>query len=205
MSSKEILNVLDKLIPNPKCSLDYTKDYEILLAVMLSAQCTDKRVNEVTKELFKYDLKALANMDLKKIEKIIKPLGTYHRKAIYIKEISNILLSKSNGVVPHDREFVESLPGVGHKTCNVVFAEIFNEPTMPVDTHILRVSKRLGMTDTSDDVIITEDKIKRMFPENSWNRLHLQLVLFGRHICTAKKPNCSNCPFKNTQCKKPLN
>lgn len=203
MKSDEILKRLDELISDPKCALDYNKDYELLLAVMLSAQSTDKRVNIVTKELFKYSLEELANMNEEDIIKIIRSVGTYHKKAKFIKEISKSLLENYNGSVPHDRKYLESLPGVGHKTTNVVFSELFNEPAIAVDTHVTRVSKRLGLAKEKDDVIKIEKKLEKKFPKDKWGRLHLQLVLFGRHYCTAKKPSCDNCPFKNNACKKP--
>ena len=203
MTTNEILNKLDNLIPNPKCSLNYSKDYELLLATMLSAQTTDARVNMVTKELFKKNINEIANMDLKELEEIIKPVGTQKRKATYVKKICEELLDKADGKVPHDRDFIESLPGVGHKTCNVVFAEIFKDATIAVDTHVSRVSKRLGLADEQDSVDVIEQKLMARFPKEKWSRLHLQLVLFGRHYCTAKKPKCENCPFKKI-CKKPL-
>ena len=203
MKSDEILSALDTLIPDPKCALDYEKDYELLIAVMLSAQSTDKRVNIVTKELFKYSLEELANMDEEDIIKIIKSVGTYHKKAKFIKQIAASLIENYDGVVPHDRKYLESLPGVGHKTTNVVFSELFDEPAIAVDTHVTRVSKRLGLAKENDDVVKIEKKLQRKFPKDKWGRLHLQLVLFGRHFCTAKKPSCDNCPFKNNACKKP--
>ena len=200
MKSDEILSALDTLIPDPKCALDYEKDYELLIAVMLSAQSTDKRVNIVTKDLFKYNLEELANMDEEDIIKIIKSVGTYHKKAKFIKQIAASLIENYDGRVPHDRKYLESLPGVGHKTTNVVFSELFNEPAIAVDTHVTRVSKRLGLAKENDDVVKIEKKLQRKFPKDKWGRLHLQLVLFGRHFCTAKKPSCDNCPF-NTICK----
>ena len=157
MNSKKIIKTLNTLIPDPKCPLNYSKDYEILLATMLSAQSTDTRVNEVTKVLFKYSLVELANMDIKHLESIIKPVGTQHRKSEYIKNIATKLLNECDGKVPHDREYVESLPGIGHKTCNVVFAEVFRDATMPVDTHVSRVSKRLGLASETDDVVTIGD------------------------------------------------
>ena len=155
----------------------------------------------VTKELFKYNLTELANMDSKKIETIIKPVGTQHKKAEFIKKIASLLLDKYGGKVPHDRNFIESLPGVGHKTCNVVFSELFNEPNMPVDTHITRISKRLDIASDSDDVKKIELKIMEKFPKKTWNKLHLQFINFGRDICHAKKPECERCPFNN-KCKR---
>lgn len=204
MNSKDILRELDNLIPEPKCPLNYDKDYELLLAVMLSAQSTDARVNMVSKELFKYDIYELANMDLEQIETIIKPVGTHHRKAQYVKNICKILIDECGGKVPYDRDFVESLPGIGHKTCNVVFSEIYGEDAIAVDTHVSRVSKRLGFVDEDADVLEIERKLMERFPKEVWSKLHIQLVLFGRHHCTAKKPLCQSCPFKNTQCKRPL-
>lgn len=204
MKSKEILEKLDRLVPNPKCPLNYEKDYEILLAVMLSAQTTDDRVNEVTRELFKYTLEELESLDTEFIMNIIKPVGTQKRKSEYIKKIAHRLIEDYNGRVPHNREYIESLPGVGHKTCNVVFSELFDEPTLAVDTHVERVSKRLGLADDKDNVSVVEEKLMRFFPKEKWARVHVQLVLFGRYTCKAKKPLCSKCPFKNIECKKPL-
>ncbi len=200
ISSEEIIDYLDKIIPNPHCELEYTKDYELLLATVLSAQSTDKRVNIVTKNLFKYNLKELSELDLKTIENIIKPVGTYTRKAQYIKGIANFLINDYNGVVPNDRNYLESLPGVGRKTTNVVLANLFNEPTFAVDTHVSRISKRLGIAKNNDDVLIIEKKLMRFFPKDKWSRLHHQLVLFGRYYCKSVKPCCKNCPFKD-RCK----
>lgn len=201
MNSEIISKKLDELIPNPKCPLNYTKDYELLIAVLLSAQSTDDRVNSVTPELFKYSLEELANMDVKIIEKIIKPVGTQKRKSAYIQNIAKILLKECNGSVPHDRAFVESLPGVGHKTCNVVFSHLFDEPALAVDTHVTRVSKRLGLTSDNAGVLKIEEDLCNFFPKERWSKTHVQLVLFGRYTCKAIKPNCQNCPFKNQECK----
>lgn len=203
MKSSEVLKKLDKLIPNPKCPLNYNKDYELLLAVMLSAQTTDLRVNAVTKELFKYDLEDLSKMDREKIENIIKPVGTQKRKSEYIKRIARILLDQCDGKVPNDRAFIESLPGIGHKSCNVVLSEIYDEPALAVDTHVSRVSKVLGLAKEDDDVLEIEKKLCEFFPKDTWSKVHIQLVLFGRHTCKAIKPNCDECPFKNVECKNP--
>ena len=200
ISSKEVMEGLDKLIPNPRCELEYTKDYELLIATVLSAQTTDKRVNMVTKELFKYSLEELSNLDLKTIENIIRPIGTYTRKAIYVKEIANRLLTDEKGIVPNNREYLETLPGVGRKVANVVLSNLFNEPCIAVDTHVNRVSKRLGFAKENDDVLIVEKKLMKVFPKDKWSRLHHQLVLFGRYTCKSKNPECTSCPF-NTKCK----
>ena len=199
ISSKEVMDGLDKLIPNPRCELEYTKDYELLIATVLSAQTTDKRVNMVTKELFKYSLEELSNLDLKTIENIIRPIGTYTRKAIYVKEIANRLLKDEKGIVPNNREYLETLPGVGRKVANVVLSDLFNEPCIAVDTHVNRVAKRLGFAEYNDDVLIVEKKLMKVFPKDKWSRLHHQLVLFGRYTCKSKNPECHNCPF-NTKC-----
>ena len=197
ISSNEVMEGLDKLIPNPKCELDYTKDYELLIATVLSAQTTDKRVNMVTKDLFKYSLEELSNLDLKTIEDIIRPIGTFTRKAIYVKEIANRLLAEQNGIVPNNREYLETLPGVGRKVANVVLSNLFNEPCIAVDTHVNRVSKRLGFAEYNDDVLVVEKKLMKIFPKKKWSRLHHQLVLFGRYTCKSKNPECSSCPFIN--------
>ena len=196
---------LDSIIKDPKCTLDYNKDYELLIAVMLSAQSTDARVNIVTKELFKYSLKELRDMDINKLEEIIKPVGTQHRKALYIKSIASSLLENYDGKVPNNRKYLESLDGIGHKSTNVVLSELYNEPCIAVDTHVTRVSKRLGLAKESDDVVKIEKKLEKKFDKDLWGKTHLQLVSFGRHICKAKNPLCNNCPFKNIECKKPLN
>ncbi len=188
---------LDILYKNPKCPLNYNKDYELLISVMLSAQTTDKRVNEVTKHLYKYNLREISKLDINILENILRPLGTYKRKAMYTKEIALRLINDYNGIVPKSREYIENLPGVGHKTCNVVFQEYFNEPAFAVDTHITRVSKRLGLAAQKDDVNKIESKLMKKFPKKTWNKTHLQLLYFGRNICTAKNPKCNICPFKD--------
>jgi len=200
---KEILNYLNEIIPNPVCELNYNKDYELLLAVMLSAQTKDARVNKVTKVLFnKYDsLKKLKEANIKDIENIIKELGSYHKKSEAVINIAKILDEKYNGKVVNNRKVLENLPMVGRKTTNVVLSELFNEPTIAVDTHVERVSKRLGLVKKDDDVIKIEEKLKRKFDKNIWSKLHKQFVLFGRYYCTSKKPSCNNCKLQ-MYCKK---
>ncbi len=200
---KEILNYLNEIIPNPVCELNYNKDYELLIAVMLSAQTKDARVNKVTKVLFnKYDsLKKLKEANIKDIENIIKELGNYHKKSEAIINIAKILDEKYNGKVINNRKALENLPMVGRKTTNVVLSELFNEPTIAVDTHVERVSKRLGLVKKDDDVIKIEEKLKRKFDKNIWSKLHKQFVLFGRYYCTSKKPSCDNCKLQ-MYCKK---
>ena len=199
---KEIIDYLDELIPNPKCELNYNKDYELLIATMLSAQTTDKRVNEATKVLFKKypNLESLRKADINDIINIIKSIGTYNKKAKNIIDIANKLKEK-NDIVPNDREFLESLPGVGRKTTNVVLSNIYNVPCIAVDTHVHRVSIRLGIAKKNDDVYTTEKKLSKKFKDYDLCRLHHQLVLFGRYYCKAINPNCENCKLKNI-CKK---
>lgn len=198
MNNKIILEKLDEMIPNPKCELEYTKDYELLIAIILSAQTLDARVNKVTKILWqKYNLQTLAQANINEIEDIIKPIGTYHNKAKYIIEVAKRLINEQNGIVPNDSVYIESLPGVGHKTCNVFLSNIYNVPRIAVDTHVARTSKRIGFVNESDDVLTIEHKLMVIIPKNEWSRRHHQLVLFGRYICKAKKPNCSECLLNN--------
>ena len=199
MKSELIIAILDKYYPTAKCELNYTLDYELLIATVLSAQCTDKRVNEVTKVLFaKYDLVGLKNADIKDLESIIRPCGSYTKKAKYIKTIAEKLINDYNGIVPNNREYLESLPGVGRKTCNVVLSNIYDIPAIAVDTHVSRVSIRLGLAKAGDDVVAIEQKLMKKFPKDKWSRLHHQLVLFGRYHCTARNPKCEDCLFKES-------
>lgn len=193
----KILDYLNKLYENPKCELNYKTDYELLISIVLSAQTTDKRVNSVTNVLYKkYDsIKKLANAPIEDIENIIKPIGTYHKKAIFVHDIANEIIKI--GYVPHDRLTLEKLNGVGRKTINVFLSELNIENSIGVDTHVSRVSKRLNIADNNDNVLTIEQKIMQKFPKNTWRKLHLQLVLFGRYQCKAVKPNCINCELKN--------
>ena len=197
----KIITYLDTIYPDARCELDYTKDYELLIATVLSAQCTDKRVNLVTKELFlKYDIFSLADAPIEEIEAIIRPVGTYTRKAMYLKTIAKSLVCDYSGVVPNNREYLESLPGVGRKTCNVVLSNIYNEPAIAVDTHVERVSKRLGLAKEKDTVLVVEKKLMKFFPKEKWSRLHHQMVLFGRYKCKSMAPICDGCLFQE-ECK----
>ena len=197
MKINDILYLLDVMIPNPKCELDYNKDYELLIATVLSAQCTDKRVNEVTKVLFnKYDIYSLSKSNKKDIEKIIYSCGNYKKKANYIVELSKKLINDYNGIVPNDRNYLESLAGVGRKTTNVVLSNLFDVPAIAVDTHVERVSKRLNLANEKDSVIKVENKLMKKIPKDKWSRVHHQLVLFGRYTCKSIKPECSKCLLK---------
>ena len=201
MNRELIVKELDSLYPNPKCELNYSKDYELVLSVMLSAQTTDKSVNRVTKELYeKYDsLSKLNELSISEIESYIKSIGLSKTKSQNFKGIVTRLLEI--GFVPKDRDFLESLPGVGRKTASVVLAQLFDEPSFAVDTHVFRVSKRLGITLKKDDLLVTEKKLKKYFNIEQWNRVNSQLVLFGRYNCTSKNPKCENCNLKSI-CKK---
>ncbi len=193
-----IQDFLNDLIPNPTCELIFNKDYELLIAVMLSAQTTDKRVNKVTNKLFlKYStLELLSKAKIDDVESIVKELGNFRKKSFGVIAIAKELLNKYNGIVPKNRKALESLPMVGRKTTNVVLSVLYNIPNIAVDTHVSRVSKRLAIAKETDNVLQIEKKLKRFFPRNDWSKLHHQLVLFGRYYCKAKNPVCSNCMLK---------
>lgn len=197
MNRKLIINELDRHFINPKCELEYTKDYELLLSVMLSAQTTDKSVNTATRELYKkYDtLEKLSTLSENEISSYISRIGFHNVKSKNFKKIVSIL--KDIGYVPNDREFLESLPGVGRKTASVVLGELFDVPSFAVDTHVFRLAHRFGITNSKDDVLSTEKKLKKYFKESEYNRVNSQMVLFGRYICTSKKPKCELCNLKN--------
>lgn len=197
MKINDILNYLDEMIPNPKCELNYNKDYELLIATVLSAQCTDARVNKVTNILFnKYNIFTLAKADIKDIEKIIYSCGNYRKKSIYLIEIAKSLIKDFNGTVPNNREYLEQLPGVGRKTTNVVLSNIYDVPAIAVDTHVERVSKRLKLANSKDSVLSVEKKLMKKIPKSKWSRTHHQLVLFGRYICKSQNPDCEKCLLK---------
>ena len=199
MMTNRIEEYLDYLFPDPKCELNYNTDYELLIAIMLSAQSTDKRVNSVTPIIFnKYNtLEALKDASLSDLEGIIRPVGSFRKKAFYTKEIARILVDDYNGVVPTDREKLECFPGVGRKTVNVFLSEFYNYPAIAVDTHVERVSKRLKLATLKDDVLKIEKKLMKKFDKSLWSKRHLQLVLFGRYHCKAIKPECESCKLKD--------
>lgn len=196
---KYILNYLDELYPNAHCELEYTKDYELLISIVLSAQTTDKRVNKVTKVLFnKYKtLEELKDANIEDIENIIKEIGTFKKKSIFVKNIATKLVNDGYTKVPNDRTYLESLPGVGRKTANVFLAEIYNVPTIAVDTHVERVSKRLKIANENDNVLAVEQKLMTNIPKDRWIKSHHQLIFFGRYHCKAISPNCENCKLTN--------
>ena len=193
-----ILEYLDELYPSPKCELDYNRDYELLIAIVLSAQTTDKRVNKVTKVLFSTysSIELLSRASVSDIEDIIKEIGTFRRKSIYVRDIALKLYNDGYDYVPNDREYIESMPGVGRKTANVFLSNIYDVPAIAVDTHVSRVSKRLGLTKNSDDVKKIEKKLEKKIPKNRWSKFHHQLVLFGRYKCKAINPECDGCRLR---------
>lgn len=199
MKINDIELYLDELFPEPKCELNYSSDYELLIAIMLSAQSTDKRVNLVTPVLFsKYNnLELLKNSDINDLEEIIRSVGSYRVKANHIKGIATMLVDNYNCVVPRDREELIKFPGVGRKTANVFLSEFYNDSYIAVDTHVNRVSKRLKLASINDDVYVVEKKLMKCFSKDLWAKRHLQLVLFGRYYCKAIKPLCSECKLKN--------
>ena len=195
---EKIEEYLEELFWEPKCELNYSKDYELLIAIVLSAQTTDKRVNSVTEVLFdKYSsLEELKNAKIEDLETILRPLGSFRKKALYVKEIATLLADKYDNKVPVDRAILESFPGVGRKTVNVFFGEFYNIPAIAVDTHVERVSKRLGLAKDNDNVKEVEERLEKAFKREDWAKRHLQLVLFGRYHCKAVKPMCEDCKLK---------
>jgi len=194
-----INSYLDELFPEPKCELNYSNDYELLISIMLSAQSTDKRVNQVTSILFdKYkSLEALNEANLEDLENIIRSVGSFRKKSQYIKDIASTLITKYNGVVPRNHDLLVEINGIGRKTANVFLSEYYNEPYIAVDTHVSRVSKRLGLAKKNDDVLTIEKKLQKKFDKSLWAKRHLQLVLFGRYKCKAISPLCSDCKLKD--------
>ena len=182
-----VLQRLQQLYPETPVPLDHQDPFTLLVAVLLSAQCTDERVNQVTPALFSAADNPLdmAALEVEQIREIIRPCGLSPQKSKAIKRLSEILLEEHGGVVPADMEALERLPGVGHKTASVVMSQAFGVPAFPVDTHIHRLAQRWGLT-TGKNVVQTERDLKRLFPEEHWNRLHLQIIFYGREYCTAR-------------------
>ena len=191
-----IIKSLDELYPDAHCELNYRSNFELLIAVVLSAQTTDIKVNKVLFDKYS-DVFSLACANLNDVEEIIKPLGLYHNKAKNIINLSKVLVDKYNGEVINDRKVLESLSGVGHKSANIVLNNCFGVPAFAVDTHVSRVSKRLGIANKDDDVKKIEEKLMAYFPKPLWGKLHHQFIFFGRYKCKAIKPDCINCPFND--------
>mgnify|MGYP001474794682 CR=1 FL=1 len=189
-----VQNELDRLYPDVSIPLDHVDPYTLLIAVLLSAQCTDVRVNQVTPKLFAKanTPQAMARLPVGKIEDIIRPCGLAPQKSRAISQLSKILLDKHAGQVPANFDDLESLPGVGHKTASVVMAQAFGIPAFPVDTHIHRLAARWRLS-SGRNVVQTERDLKRLFPESSWNKLHLQIIYYGREHCTARGCDGKKC------------
>lgn len=191
-----VKNTLQNLYPNPPIPLDHKDAYTLLVAVLLSAQCTDIRVNKVTPELFEladnpFDM---AKQSVEDIKTIIRPCGLSPKKSKAISELSNILVDRYNGEVPADMELLEELPGVGHKTASVVMAQAFDVPAFPVDTHIHRLAYRWCLS-TGKNVVKTERDLKAVFDPSIWNKIHLQIIFFGREYCPARGHDPQKCPI----------
>ena len=194
-----ILDELEKIFPDAKCELNHSNPFELVCAVSLSAQTTDERVNMVTGELFKrYPTpNDLANADLDEVEDIIKSIGLYHNKALNLIAMAKKLVENFDSTVPSDIDSLCTLNGVGRKTANVVRLVAFDIPSIPVDTHVSRVSKRLGLANIDDDVSVIEKKLAKKVKKSRWNRMHHLFIFFGRYLCKAKNPECFRCPFKD--------
>lgn len=189
------LKFFDQTFPHARCELTYRKDYELLIAVVLSAQTTDQAVNKVTPQLFKLfpSLNSLAHAKLSALEKAIQTIGLFRNKAKHIQGIAKALLTLHHGKVPSDKDQLMALPGVGGKTANVVRAELFHIPEIAVDTHVSRISRRLGFAKMTDDVIMIEKKLRQILPESRYIKTHHQMIHFGRYFCTARQPKCHAC------------
>lgn len=200
-----ILQKLEELYPEVPIPLDHSDPYTLLVAVLLSAQCTDARVNTVTPSLFALagDPSAMSRVPVPDIEAIIKPCGLAPRKSKAISELSKILMEKHAGEVPDNYPDLEALPGVGHKTASVVMSQAFGEPAFPVDTHIHRLAYRWGLSN-GKNVVQTEKDLKRLFPRDSWNKLHLQIIYFGRQYCKARGHDPMECPICSVAGRKTL-
>ena len=194
-----IIKILDKFYPETPIPLNHNNVYTLLIAVLLSAQCTDERVNKITPKLFSVapDPKSMSKLSINNIYKIIKPCGLGPQKSKAIKELSNILMEKFNGKVPNTFEELEQLPGVGHKTASVVMSQGFGIPAFAVDTHIHRLAQRWGLTN-GKNVKQTEKDLKNIFPEEIWNKLHLQIIFWGREYCTARSCYGLDCKICKT-------
>ena len=197
--AKFILDRLGELYPNPAIPLFHKDSYTLLVAVLLSAQCTDERVNKVTPALFALadNPASMAKLSVEKIDNAVRSCGLSPRKAIAISGLSKILDSEHGGQVPADMDTLETFPGVGHKTASVVMSQAFGVPSFPVDTHIHRLSQRWGLT-TGKNVRQTEEDLKHLFPRDSWNKLHLQIIYYGREHCSARGCNGTICEICTT-------
>lgn len=195
----EMIDVIADMFPNAECELKHDNAFELTIAVLLSAQCTDNLVNKVTQTLFqKYKTpQDYLNVDIEELQNDIRSIGLYRNKAKNIQKLCQSLLEQFNGQIPSTHKELESLAGVGRKTANVVMSVAFDEPSLAVDTHVERVSKRLGINRWKDNVTQVEDRLCSIIPKERWSRSHHQLIFFGRYHCLARKPKCDICPLLN--------
>ncbi|MGL5041647.1 MAG: endonuclease III [Culicoidibacterales bacterium] len=193
-----VIEMLEKLYPNAECELNNKNILELTVAVMLSAQTTDKQVNVVTSSLFnKYQTLAdYANADLVILEQDLRKIGLFRGKAKNIKMMSSIVLTQFNGIIPDTIEKLITLPGIGRKTANVVISVGYGKPGFAIDTHVERISKRLRLVKQEDSINEIEQKLKRRFPREKWSKLHHQMIFFGRYFCIARNPKCEDCVFQ---------
>lgn len=192
--ANRVLDRLDQLYPDPPIPLDHRDEFTLLVAVLLSAQCTDKKVNEVTPQLFRVagTPEAMRELGATRILDIIRPLGLSNQKAKNLAKLAGIIIEQHDGQVPRSMEALERLPGVGHKTASVVMAQAFGVAAFPVDTHIHRLAQRWGLS-SGRSVVQTEKDLKKLFPESAWNRVHLQIIYYGREFCTARACDGTKC------------
>ncbi|MBQ7232683.1 MAG: endonuclease III [Bacillales bacterium] len=195
----EMLDTIQEMFPNAKCELNHRNEFDLLIAVLLSAQCTDKLVNKVTAALFqKYHTpEDYVRVPLEELQTDIRSIGLYRNKSKNIQALCQTLIEKYNSEVPQEREALEALPGVGRKTANVVLSVAFGVPAIAVDTHVQRVSKRLKFCRQKDSVRQVEETLMQKIPPERWSQAHHQLIFFGRYFCKAQRPNCTECPFQN--------
>lgn len=193
----EMIDVIADMFPNAECELKHDNAFELTIAVLLSAQCTDNLVNKVTRTLFqKYKTpQDYLNVNIEELQNDIRSIGLYRNKAKNIQKLCQSLLEQFNGQIPSTHKELESLAGVGRKTANVVMSVAFDEPSLAVDTHVERVSKRLGINRWKDNVTQVEDRLCSIIPKERWSRSHHQLIFFGRYHCLARKPKCDICPL----------
>lgn len=203
MTPNEILDEMERIFPDARCELNHETPFQLLVAVVLSAQTTDAMVNRVTPDLFSRfpDCKSMAQADVSQIASCIRKIGLYRNKAKSISSLSKTLLEKYDGQVPSSYQALLKLPGVGRKTANVVRSVAFDIPSFAVDTHVNRVSKRLGLAKYSDSVEKVEEKLKRKMDRSRWNQAHHDFIFFGRYLCHSRNPECDRCPFSSF-CKK---
>lgn len=193
-----IISELEKLYPGATCSLIYTKPYELLIATRLSAQCTDARVNIVTKVLFERfpTLEAMAEAEVSEIEEIVKPCGLFRTKAKSISELSKMLISEYDGVLPDSIEELTKLPGIGRKTANLIMGDIYHQPAVVADTHCIRITNKLGLSHSKDPHKV-EKELREILPPDKSNDFCHRMVMFGRDVCIARRPKCKDCPLNS--------